>query len=518
MIIDDVRAEHLFNFIERGLLPNLKKLMESGIYSKNCITDFPAVTFPTQQSILTGTYTGDYRKELCHGVPLTNWMGRDRAPPILRAYAGKNFQIYKMSKELGQNCKTILEMIENGNTLSIAQFINRGADYIFPESKIKLIYYYLLFSFRYRKRKLIDLIARANTITVLQLLKSFEKPKKYFGNKEPPIASSILFFTSDILCHMFGYDSRIYKVNLMHIDKVIGLLIKKLDNMGYLEETAIAVISDHGNYKTSETGNIRSFLTHNEFSHYHPRRNRRGNINISDFGGVGFFNFKGKKNLSLKHQWARPTIAELETYGPKRINLTKALFKIKGTHLMYYREDNNTFNKGSIHLKRKDMKTGKIYNGTVEYRGSGMNFKTLYRSDDNENDIFGYFNDDIASKLMDNKYHSIQEWMDATYHLNYPMYPDLITRHFKNPRSSDIIISTDGTIVYNPAQKEKKTGYKYTHDIGLRKCVIVPLIIGGSSEIPNKEIPYCKTTDMVPTLLKIIGQKPHKSVIGESLI
>ena len=59
---------------------------------------------------------------------------------------------------------------------------------------------------------------------------------------------------------------------------------------------------------------------------------------------------------------------------------------------------------------------------------------------------------------------------------------------------------------------------RISHDIGLRKCTIVPLIIGGSSEIPFKEIPYCKTTDMVPTLLKIIGQTPDKSVVGKSLL
>ncbi len=46
----------------------------------------------------------------------------------------------------------------------------------------------------------------------------------------------------------------------------------------------------------------------------------------------------------------------------------------------------------------------------------------------------------------------------------------------------------------------------------------VPLIIGGSSEIPLKEIPCCKTTDIVPTMLKILGKKPHKSVIGTSLV
>ena len=46
----------------------------------------------------------------------------------------------------------------------------------------------------------------------------------------------------------------------------------------------------------------------------------------------------------------------------------------------------------------------------------------------------------------------------------------------------------------------------------------VPLIIGGSLEIPHKEIEYCKVTDIVPTLLHFIGKKPHKSVVGRNLI
>ena len=56
------------------------------------------------------------------------------------------------------------------------------------------------------------------------------------------------------------------------------------------------------------------------------------------------------------------------------------------------------------------------------------------------------------------------------------------------------------------------------HDIGLRENIVVPLIMAGSNEIPMKEIPFCKTTDIVPTLLKMLGKKPHKSVIGKSLI
>ena len=141
-IIDDVRSSHFFNFIDKGLLPNCKKLMENGLYSKDCITDFPSVTFPTQVTQITGTYTGDYRRELCHGVPLYNWMGRDYAPPILRDYGGNDLQIYKMNEDIGSNCKNILEMVGEGNKTSLAQFINRGTNYMVPKSKIQLIYYY----------------------------------------------------------------------------------------------------------------------------------------------------------------------------------------------------------------------------------------------------------------------------------------------------------------------------------------------------------------------------------------
>ena len=44
------------------------------------------------------------------------------------------------------------------------------------------------------------------------------------------------------------------------------------------------------------------------------------------------------------------------------------------------------------------------------------------------------------------------------------------------------------------------------------------LIIGGSEDIPVKEISHCKITDIVPTLVKMLGVKPHTSVVGKNLI
>ena len=75
-----------------------------------------------------------------------------------------------------------------------------------------------------------------------------------------------------------------------------------------------------------------------------------------------------------------------------------------------------------------------------------------------------------------------------------------------------------GQYSYKTFHRKKKSNTLYGHDIGLRKSTIVPLLIGGSTEIPHMEIPYCKITDIVPTLVKMLGKKTHISVIGKSLI
>jgi hypothetical protein len=514
-VIDNLRSDHLFHFIEKGLMPNIKRLMEGGIYSKNCITDFPPITYPTQVSMLTGTYTGDYRKEHCHGVPLMNWMDRNFVPPSLRDYTAKNMQIYKLNSDIGDKCKTIYEMQGEENTASIGEFINRGANYFFPERKTKLAMYYLVLGVSRNRKKM---MIRTDSAIVQKLIDVFKKPKRYFQNKDIPVISVLWFMTPDILLHFFGDNSQIYKLNILHIDKVLGVLIDNLKKMGYLDDTVIAVVSDHGNYKADRVGEMTGFFNKNNLIHYHPRKQLTGNIYVAKYDGVGFFNLKSNRNGGVRNHWYHPTIKEMENYGPKKVNLLQELFNIKSSHLMYYRDDNNSFHEGFIHLKKKFKDSGKIISGTIEYRGTGEDYKTKYIVNNDETDIFGYLEDEKASKLLDNKFHTIQEWLEVTHHLDYPLYPDLIPRHFKNPRSSDIILSNDGSVVFNIKNGKKGNDNVYNHDIGIRECMNVPLIIGGSSEIPKKQIVYCKTTDIVPTLLNMLGKKHHRSFVGQSLI
>jgi hypothetical protein len=517
-IIDDVKSTQFFNLINEGKLPNFKKMMESGAYCKNCITDFPSVTFPTQVSIITGTSTGDYRNEPCHGVPAYNWLDRSVAPPRLRSYGSygleERIQIYRINDDIGDNCQTLLEMVGNReNTASITQFINRGAKYFFPENKMKLALYYLLLR---KTPRLEHYILLSNTMVIHKLLDCFKRSKKYFKQNQAPIASLIWFMTSDILMHLYGSNSEIYKKNLMHIDKVIGILLEELDNLGFLDETAIVVTSDHGNYDAKKAGNLSNFIDQSALTHYHYRKNPLGNVNIAEFSGIGMFNFKSTTNRN-QYRWDHPSNSELRKYGLKETNLFEKLFQIEGVKLMYYRSDGNTYKNGSIQLHKKNDKN-QIDKTSIFYRGNGNDYVTKYVPENPEKDIFNYNLDDRAAHLLDGRFHSIDEWLEATYHLDYPLYVDLLPRHFKNPRSADIIVSTQGKVVYHVKHGKIMNHELHCHDIGLRGSSVVPLLIGGTQELPRKEIPFCKITDIVPTLLAMLGRKPHSSVIGKSLV
>ena len=58
ILIDDVRASHLFDLIGKGKLPNIAQIAENGVSSQNCITSFPSITFPCYSNVIIGSYSG----------------------------------------------------------------------------------------------------------------------------------------------------------------------------------------------------------------------------------------------------------------------------------------------------------------------------------------------------------------------------------------------------------------------------------------------------------------------------
>lgn len=493
IILDDVRAEHLFKLMNEGKLPNMKEVAESGILCSNCVTSYPSITFPCYGNIVTGSYSGYFPKE-GSAVPMYHWLNRmdppstSKKPPFIRNY-GDRSQVLKINNDIGKNVRTIFEQAPQGNALSSFCFLYRGAFFVVGKSVFDL-------------EGIFKHIADA-----------FEHPRKYFSNNEIPLISVGYVLHTDDLMHNLGFDHPNYINLVVECDRYLGSIMNTLKTTGHYDDTAIAIITDHGNYKAKNIIDLEPFFQQKGLIPYVPEKGT-GDFDCN-FGSVGFFNFPGE---TWHHH---PTIKQMERFktsgnGKQEIDLFGTLWEIPGVKYMYYRDDDNKPEKGKIHIKYQVEKSKKTIRGAIEYQGFGKEQKTKYTFEDL--DFYGYSENDKSAKILDNRFHIIEEWLEATNHIDFPMIVDQIPRYFKNPRSCDIIISTLGE--YSFGYEHGKTVGKspFSHDIGTRNSMIVPFIIGGSLEIPQMEISYCKTTDMVPTLLALLGIKPHSSVIGKSIL
>jgi len=493
IILDDVRAEHLFKLINEGKLPNMKNIADNGISCSNCVTSYPAITFPCYGNIVTGSYSGYSPKE-GSAVPLYHWLNRtdppstSKKPPFIRNY-GERSQLLKVNKDVGKNVKTIFEQVSQGNFLSSSCFLFRGAYFIAGKS-------------------VFDVAGIFKNIA-----DAFEHPRNYFSDNEVPLLSIGYVFQTDDLMHELGFDHPNYINLVVECDRYLGSLMNTLKTTGYYDDTAIAIITDHGNYKAKKIFDLEPFFQQKGLIPYVPEIGT-GDFDCN-FGSVGFFNFPGE---TWQHH---PTIKQMERFktsgnGKQEINLFETLWEIPGVKYMYYRDDTNKPEKGKIHIKYRDKESERMIKGTIEYQGFGKEQKTKYAFEDK--DFYGYSENEKSTKILDNRFHSIEEWLEATNHIDFPIIVDQIPRYFKNPRSCDIIISTLGEYSFGYEHGKTVGTSPFSHDIGTRSSMIVPFIIGGSPEIPQMEISYCKTTDMVPTLLALLGIKPHSSVIGKSIL
>ncbi|MFX1308215.1 MAG: alkaline phosphatase family protein [Promethearchaeota archaeon] len=493
IILDDIRAEHIFNLMSEGKLPNIKKIADNGISCSNCVTSYPAITFPCYGNIVTGSYSGYFPKE-GSAVPLYHWVNRMDPPstskkfPFIRNY-GDRRQVLKINRDIGDNVKTIFEQVPDENLLSSTCFLYRGAYFALAKNFLNM-------------KPIFDNIEIA-----------FKNPGFYFSNKEVPLITVGYVPHMDDIMHKLGFDHPNYINLIVECDKYIGSLIDTLKTTGYHDNTAVAIITDHGNYKANNIVDLEPFFQQKGLIPYVSEKGT-GDFDCN-FGSVGFFNFPGE---TWHHH---PTIQQMERFqtsgnGKKELNLFKTLWDIPGVKFMYYRDDENKPEKGRIHVKYRDDKSMTPINGMIEYQSFGKEQKTKYTFE--HKDFYGYSENDKSAKILDGKFHTIEEWLEATSHIDFPIIIDQIPRYFKNPRSCDIMVSTLGEYSFGYEHGKTVGTSPFSHDIGLKRSMIVPFIIGGSPEVPKIELPYCKTTDMVPTLLNLLGIKPHSSVVGNSVL
>ncbi|MFA3782780.1 ectonucleotide pyrophosphatase/phosphodiesterase [Melioribacteraceae bacterium 4301-Me] len=203
-----------WDYLDRNITPNINKIINSGVRAISLRSCFPTKTFPNHQSIITGMYIDH------HGIIGNNfqdpysykfYMMRDTAS--LRDpswYLGEAF--WQTAER--QGIKT--------------------ASYFWPGSEIHLkyrrpSYYEEYYHFRPNKER------------INQVIKWLQLPQK-----DRPHFITLYFSVVDDSSHVYGPNSPQTNLAIQIADSAVGLLEKKLNDIGMQDSVNVIIVSDHG--------------------------------------------------------------------------------------------------------------------------------------------------------------------------------------------------------------------------------------------------------------------------------
>ena len=219
-----------WDYLDRGLTPNMQKLIDRGVRAQSLQPCFPSKTFPNHISILTGMYPEN------HGVISNN---------IYDFNTGKK---YKLSNETEiRNPKWYLGEFfwETAQRNGI-----KTASYFWPGSQLTAEYrrpdYFEEYEQNRPYKKRVDGI-----IDWLQL-----------PYKDRPKFLTLYYSLTDTYGHRYGPDSPEVNSAISKLDSVTGYLLQRLSEIGKMDSTNIILVSDHGmtNVSSKRAINIEKIL------------------------------------------------------------------------------------------------------------------------------------------------------------------------------------------------------------------------------------------------------------------
>lgn len=213
-----------WDYLNRGISPNLEKIREEGVSAISLRPSFPSKTFPNHQSIITGMYPAH------HGIIANNF-----ADPFNKSY-------YRMSDTntvrdarwyLGE---AFWETAERQGIIT--------ASYFWPGSEVLL---------KYRRPTLIQ---------AYEHLRPYEKRVdglidwlKLPYEKRPHFIT-LYFSETDDSGHKFGPDSPQTNDAIKRLDFMTGYLLNKLDDIKMRDSVDLIFVSDHGMTNVSDERTI----------------------------------------------------------------------------------------------------------------------------------------------------------------------------------------------------------------------------------------------------------------------
>jgi predicted AlkP superfamily pyrophosphatase or phosphodiesterase len=202
-----------WDYLDRGVSPNLSALATRGVRAKDLIPSFPSLTYPNHYTIVTGLYPEH------HGIIANDFVDPDWPEPFRMSSSSSHDSRWWGGEPLWV---TVLRQ-------------GKHASALFWPGDESII----------GGRRPDDWVPYDGTISNSDRVK---RALEWLGRPERSRASFIpLYFSeTDSAGHNYGPDSAEINEAIHHVDAAIGQLEAGLRDLRLLDRTTIVVVSDHG--------------------------------------------------------------------------------------------------------------------------------------------------------------------------------------------------------------------------------------------------------------------------------
>ena len=209
-----------WDYIYRGITPNLNKLADEGVHALSLRPSFPSKTFPNHYSIITGMYPEN------HGIIFNSFTN---------TFTGETYRIGDTISTRQSKWYKGEAFWETANRHNI-----KTASFFWVGSEQDVDYKRPTYFYHYNQN--ISFEERVNGV-----IKWLQLPEN-----ERPQFITLYFEEPDSKGHSFGPNSPETNKAIAMVDSMLGLLIDKLKNIGMENKVNIIVVSDHGMTEISD--------------------------------------------------------------------------------------------------------------------------------------------------------------------------------------------------------------------------------------------------------------------------
>ena len=472
-MVDGLSNDRFSKLLAEEKLPNIKSMVDHGLYVKQGIVSFPSMTGYGFYPFLTGV---DASESEILGL---RWLDRDQKGAHFRNYVGRT-NIH-MNQDIRDDVKLIFEYFgEEDKTISINTYCNRGVTENVNTG----------FSHVTSKYDTDQAFGRLEDFPIIgrRLFKDIHEFERNVQDialeqlNEDPKVHWITLASPDARNHVHGTDE-IYDQLIIDIDKIIGRYISKSKVLG--QNRLFAFISDHGVRDVKY--NLRPEKSLEERTGVKLHRGAAANmfsLSLAERDET-YIGYDGKYvvngNLSAfiylrsNNEWL-PRLYESDLRSYKGKDIIKTLIDLEGIGMILYRGDGNSYKVES-----------KLGTGEIFTRGELISYKTV------DEDPLDYAFD-MEQQLSFDKFQHMDLVLEMSANTEYPGALERIINILDKENSPDLVLlsSKDYDLAedYEPFVKNYKGGHGGIH----KDCLSVPFILYGQ-DMKTSQVSIMRSED-----------------------